>query len=363
VKIISLELEQRLRYIGISIHAFPSHVHEFTLDEPSLTRMISKCNDTGPDITPRIKHDADSPRVKHDVDSTAAILTIRAGHIAYDLERCYAVFSTTYGMLVKTVQQWYTDQQCEGISPVVHHALLTTLAWLKKPAFSPDLKLHELAAVCLSAMRPTEATWEKMVSTLRQYVAEGRMSTDESVAIVANGLTETLLSKLDDDFEPDSTSINEAIERVREALRLEHLKAAQLEIDRVRAEAQDQVGAALMREEAAQRARALAEESASAALGSAKVAKNKAEDFASGIARLAGAGVKWCIICLIFVGAVFSALKVSQSKHPIVWLLATGAFVFGTILTLFGSAWGTSATSIGARVESFVTEHLRRKLG
>jgi hypothetical protein len=354
VKIIALEVEQRLRRIGIAIHAFPTHVAEFTLDETALSRLLSKGNESGIGI---------EPRVKHDVDCAAAILTLRAGRVAFDLERCDVVFSTASGLLVKNVQQWYADQKCEGISPVVHHSFLTTLAWLKKPSYSPDLKLHELAAVCLSAIRPTEAAWEKMISTLRQYVAEGRMSTDESVAIVANGLTETLLSKLDDDFEPDSRSINEAIERVREALRLEHLKAAQLEIDRVRAETQDQVEAARLREEAASHAKVLAEESALAALESANAARGKADDFSGDVARLCGATTKWVIICLIFGGAILSGANISRSGHPIAWSLLTGVFGIGTILSLFGSAWGTSAVSIGARVESFVAKHLRRKLG
>ena len=240
VKVIALELEQRLRRIGIAIRDFPSHVPEHTLDEQSLTRLLSSYGGSSVE-----------PRVRHDVDCAAAILTLRLGHVAHDLERCDAVFSTTSGSVVKSVQEWYTSQQGQGISPFVHHAFLTTLAWLKKPAFSPDLKLHELAAVCLSAIRPTEAAWEKMLSTLRQYVAEGRMSDDESVAIVANGLTEALLSKLDDDFEPDSSSINEAIERVREELRREHAKAAEIEIERVREESQSQVRAALNREQAA----------------------------------------------------------------------------------------------------------------
>ena len=352
VRVIALELEQRLRFIAINIQPFPKHIAEHTLDEASLTRILSKTNGSGYGLEPRAKHDA---------DCAAAILTLRAGNVAYEIERCAAMFSTTSGLVVKNVQQWYSEQNGEGIPPVIHHALLTTLAWLKKPAFSPDLKLHELAAVCLSAMRPTEAAWSKMLSALRQYVAEGRMSDDESVAIVANGLTETLLSRFDDDFEPDSASISEAIERVREELRREHVIAAQAEVARVRSEAETQLHEAYKSEALAKAEALQAQNAATEARASASQAATEVDRLVGGIAHLIGGLVRMSTIAVLLTALAFAVISVPHAKHPVMHWIAAGTLGVATLLGFLGSAWGISAKSIGDLAEKWMSARLKRK--
>lgn len=353
VQIIALEIEQRLKRMAISIHEFPEHVPAYTLDEQALVQALSKSGESDEEIR---------PRVLHDVDCVAAVLTLRAGQVSYDLERTRALFSTTAGMIVKNVQQWYSDQRGKGLSPVVHHAYLTTLAWLKKPASSPNLKLHELAATCLSAIRPTDAVWDKMISTLRQYVEEGRMSDDESVAIVANGLTETLLSRLDDDFNPDSGSINETIERVRDELRREHLSAASAEIERVRTESEEKLEAARAREEAAKEEAIQAQQAAADARARANQALTATEGFISQVAHVAGRLVYWVIVVGLFIGAGLSMISVAHSKHPVLQSIITSALALGIILSFLGSAWGISAKSLGERIERWVAGLLRRRV-
>jgi hypothetical protein len=264
-------------------------------------------------------------------------------------------------MIVRNVQQWYTDQKGEGLSPVVHYAYLTTLAWLKKPAASPHLKLHELAATCVATMRPTDAVWERMISTLRQYVAEGRMSDDESVAIVANGLTETLLSELDDDFGPDSGSINEAIERVRENLRLEHINAAKGEIDQIRSESNEMLKDANLREEAARKDAELARQTALDAKTQAEQAKTAIEELIMRIASVVGGTVRYTIIAGLLAGAIFAAANTVHSKHPVFQWIITSAITSVSVLSFLGSAWGISAKSVGERVEAWTARGLRKK--
>jgi hypothetical protein len=351
VKVIALEIERRLRQMAINVYPFPEHVPLYTLGEEALTQALSKSDDRSAGV---------EPRVQHDVDCVAAILTLRAGRTSFDVERCWAVFSTTSGLLVRRVQDWYADQSGDGVSPAVHHAFLTTLAWLKKPAFSPDLKLHELAAVCISAMRPTEAAWEKMLTTLRQYVAEGRMSDDESVAIVANGLTQTLLSRIDDDFEPDSDSINEAIERVREQLRQEHIRAAEAEIAKVRAETEAQVEEARRAEVAARAQVVAAQKEAAEAHASASDAITSVDRLIRTIAHLSGMAVCWAIIIVLLAGLLFTAISVPHAKHLVYHWIAACVLALATALGFLGSAWGVSARSIGDRVEGWAAKRLRR---
>jgi hypothetical protein len=102
---------------------------------------------------------------------------------------------------------------------MVHHGALTNIAWLKKPAAAPNAKLHELAAICVAVMRPTRQTWMKVIETLRRLRDDGVITDDETAAIVASELTEPLLARLDDDFEPDADSIEQAIARVTDDYR------------------------------------------------------------------------------------------------------------------------------------------------
>lgn len=351
VKVMALEVEQNLKAMAINVFPYPKHIPAFTFDEQALSRILSSSNDSAEEIT---------PRVRHDVDCVAAILTTRAGQVSYDLERSRAVFSTTSGLVVKNVQSWYADQKGEGLSPVVHHAFLTTLAWLKKPAFSKSLKLQELAAICFSAMRPTGAAWEKMLGTLREYVADGRMSDDESVAIVASGLTETLLSQLDDNFSPDSGSINDAIERVRAELRREHMADANAEIERHRVKTEYLINAAKCREETAQEIAMNSQLAAAEAKADADRTKQLIDNRITRLAHTVGSAVTWFVVFALFAGTVMAGMGISPSKHQFLQLAIVASLGLATFWSFLGSAWGVSAKSLGAKVEELIASNLRR---
>ena len=81
------------------------------------------------------------------------------------------------------------------------------------------LKLHELIALCSAALQPTGKTWGQFKRHLRNLQASGAVSSDETVAILANQFTDVYLSRLEDHFtdeeDIDSDSLNEVIERVR----------------------------------------------------------------------------------------------------------------------------------------------------
>jgi predicted transcriptional regulator len=220
IKIISSTLEKRLEKAGVPIKEVPQHIPEFTLDEKTLGTAL--LNDKSRDI--------DQPRIRHDVDNVAAILTIRRDRNASTIERSVAIFSTSSGRVIKSVREWYEAEGGTGVPPIIHHQAITTLAWLKKPAAAPNVLLHELAATCVAVMRPTRATWEKMTAVLRRLRDQGIINDDETSAIVASELMEPVLASLDDETEPDSDSITEAIDRVRSQYRKEALGEARIAI-------------------------------------------------------------------------------------------------------------------------------------
>ena len=229
LRVISATLEGRVQDVGVKIRDVPPRQHRYTLGERELAAKL--LDDDQDDTT--------QPRIRHDVDCIAGVLTLRAGRTSTSVERAGAIFCTSSGRVIRSVQEWFSAEGQEGIPPIIHQEALTSIAWLKAPAAS-RLKVHELAAVCAAAMRPTTQTWAKFVDTLRGLRSEGTITDDETVAIVVSELTEPLLARLDDDGDPDSDSIGEVVARVLDGYRSEASHAA----DTVRSLAQAEVAMA-----------------------------------------------------------------------------------------------------------------------
>ena len=215
LRIISATLEGRVQDAGVRIRDLPPRHSRYTLGEQELA---TKLLDQG-------QEDTTQPRIRHDVDCIAGVLTLRAGRTSTAIERAGAIFCTSSGRVVRNVQSWFADEGQDGIPPIIHQEALTSIAWLKTPGTSP-LKIHELAAVCAAAMRPTSQTWTKFVDTLRRLRSEGSITDDETAAIVVSELTEPLLAHLDDDGDADADSVTEAVERIRDGYRNEASLAA-----------------------------------------------------------------------------------------------------------------------------------------
>jgi hypothetical protein len=226
INVISSTLEKRLDRVGVRIIKVPPHDPRFTLDEQALAEALK---DPG-------NPETDTPRIRHDVDCIAGVLTLRGAGTVTSIERSGAIFCSSGGRVVSNAQQWFSTQGEHGIPPIVHQTALTSIAWLKKPAAAPDIKLHELAAVCWAVMRPTRETWNKFVQCLRNLRTDGSITDDETAALVSSELTEPALARLDEEFEPDSDSIQEAVERVRERYRSEASVAAGEVVRQARAE-------------------------------------------------------------------------------------------------------------------------------
>jgi ABC-type multidrug transport system fused ATPase/permease subunit len=188
------------------------------------------------------------------------------------------------------------------------------------------------------------------------------MSDDESVAIVANGLTETLLSALDDDFDSDAHTINETIERVREELRREHLKAAELKITEIQTLSNTRVEEAKQREE---EARIIAVHANEEAAKAQEVIRKRHESTEIRIARwasIAGKVAQIFITAGLVAASIVSGFGISHSPHRILQLVITCALTLGTAVSFLGSAWGWSAKDIGIRVEKWASHIIRNTL-
>ncbi|MBX2990109.1 MAG: hypothetical protein KF749_02965 [Bacteroidetes bacterium] len=224
----SAMLRSHLRDLGFRIVPVPDHIDKFTLDEADLTR--------------RLKRPAESdtePRVVHDVDCVASVLTVRKGRHPQSYDSAKAVFVTTTGLLVKNVKEWFRGQGQIGVYPVIHSSALSSIAWLKKPTAIADLKLNELIALCSAALVPSQRTWDLFVKHLQNMRTENRINDDEMVAVIASELTENLLSQFDEDVEPDSTTLTEVVNRVKES----YASEAEAKIEKIRGEASQEIAA------------------------------------------------------------------------------------------------------------------------
>jgi len=132
---------------------------------------------------------------------------------------------------VKNIQAWYASQvNGQSIPPIIDHLALTNIAWLKNPTLGQKARESEFVALCYSLIRPEKKVWDRFIGHLDQLQKENRISSDESIAIVANSLTVPLLIReTSDEQGSDASSFNYVIERVKHDYRQEASEEINLE--------------------------------------------------------------------------------------------------------------------------------------
>jgi hypothetical protein len=200
-------IEYNLGAFAINIRELPSHNAGTTLDESDLAKRLTDSR-TG----------EGGQRVDHDVECIAGVLTLRAGRSSDALADVGPIFVSTSG-IVRPAEQWFRAQGGTGVPPMIHYLVLSNLAWLKRPSAAPTLKLHELVALCVAALRPTREAWQVFVRHLKKLESSGDLSSDEATAIVVSTLTDKILSETELDEESDAETLTEIVERLKATYR------------------------------------------------------------------------------------------------------------------------------------------------
>jgi hypothetical protein len=285
----------------------------------------------------------------------AAVLTLRKGRISSSVERSIAVFCSTSGGVITTIQQWYRDQGGQGVPPVVHQYALTSLAWLKRPAVVRGIKTYELAASCAAALRPTRETWAKFLDNLRRLRADRVISDDETVAIVASELIDPLLARLDDEMEPDADTIGEAIERVRGGYRAEAQTAAEEMIRRVQLSAEEAV-------RQAQSTAAISTQAAAVAQDRQARLEARARSQADRIASLVS-GFLYLVVAVILVASVVVQVPgVLDRAHGPWRILGIFVLIMALAVGTYSQIYGPSMREIRGRLHEALVNDLGRRL-
>lgn len=319
----SVSLETDLKNLGIRVHQIPSHEIPHTLDEADLTKRLMKENQTAVDH-----------RIEHDVDCAAAIVTLRKGRKADSWDDGIAVFMTTTGHVVQTVTEWYEASGEGGLPPIIHYVALSNYAWLKKPARATKLKLHQLVAVCVAAIRPSEEHWNSFKAHVVKLQAAGKLKADEAAAIMVSQMAETLLGEVpeDGDRNLDATTLDGIIDRVKAEYADEAHKRAekiQHELEKVQAEAET--------------ARKLELNLRGRAARMARILMNCAKVFAA---------------LLILAGII---LSVSGFTLLDSWVIGL-CFAPFVLLSVAGLIWGHNLLNLSSRGEAIINRRLRRLL-
>lgn len=352
-------LEEQLRSVNVTIREVPRHEREYTLDETSLQACL---------VDPR-NGDRETKRIHHDVDCIAGVLTLRRGSQSDALERARFVFATTSGRVVRSAQAWYRAQGQSDFPPIIHYRALTSIAWLKKPAAAPGVMVHELAALCAGAIRPSREVMDRTLAALRTMMAEGVISSDEAIAVAASALLEPLLAQLDDETDPDADTIADAIARVRRSYRDEAATVAAGEIQRTKDEAEKEKQLLQAAADKAAREREESQRDAEAARRAALEATKRssrvhaiASQRADVVAGWVSAIGFWGMAAIILIGALVGFTGVVERAPA--WLrLAVGAVtiaavVIGCWLSIRGGSLLSIKRAMGRRVRAWALAKL-----
>ena len=323
----ALLLKKNLQTLGIAIREFPKHIPDYTEDEPELARALQD---------PNRDEDQFDSRVWHDVQAIAAVLTLRAGAYPKRMATAGYIFASGSVSTVESALRWYHESHPGGIEPIVHFRSVTNAAWFLRPANASDVPMHELVAVCAGILQPSQEVWARFVRGLEALVESGELTDDESIVILANGLTQIEPGELESEGDDEADTVREIVERVRE---------------------EDQ--ARFRTRLAAERAKSTASERvASDALARENSIRSRTTALAERLAAI-GAGVIFSVISLVLlVGAILTL--------PVEWTDRTKSDIILNLACWVCVATFTVASLLGFFTRRFhvlnVYDHLRHLL-
>ena len=218
-------LRTKLTKMGVRTRRFPEHVVEHTENEKALANRLRDPKANG----------SDDARVWHDVEAVAAVMTMRAGLRTRQFQKTKFLFVSESSQTVSKVQEWYREIDSASLEPMVHFRSIANAAWILRPAAAPEQPMHQLVAVCMTMLRPSEAIWSKFVARLGELVASGELDDDESIAVLASEFTWDRLADAEPAEDLESDTVREIVERVREQQETE-LRAQLADVRRQRDE-------------------------------------------------------------------------------------------------------------------------------
>jgi hypothetical protein len=311
-----IKLPDAIRNLGLETVDTPTWTEQ--PDEIALDEAIEK----------QIHYTREKAREK-DVKSLAAVFRLRSGRRMGRFESAKAIFLTTNTTLARASSSFFRDVEGPGGIPIcLPVALMTRLAWVKKPMAAPDLPRHMVIASSYAALNPSDKLWRGYLDEISRRREKGDITDDEYHLLRSS--REARQALMDETFGDEEAftagTLDEVLAHAKEQIQAE----AKAETDAERAER-------LAAQEEARSSRALVE-------NLDRVHREEVEKHA----RIAGAIVGWGL-ALLLAAAVIVGLVATIPGVPLLEV---------TPLTWRIIIWICVAAFVGISLFAVVVRHI-----
>jgi hypothetical protein len=303
-------------------------------------------------IKSRMDYARDRAREK-DVKSLAAIARLRGVRRMEKFESAKAIFVTTNTSLARASSAFFRDVEgAAGIPICMPVAMMTRLAWVKKPMAAPDIPRNLVIASSYAAMNPPPPLWREYLGEIEKKRTEGEISNQDYHFLRSS--QEARRALMDTTFGDAAAFSAGTVEEV-----LAHAKAA------IQAEARAET-------ETERRQRLAAEEEARSERKRREGIERVHHERVERQGRRLGAVVGWFALALVGLVALvgilasipnFPLLSIkSHSWRVVVWACLGVAVVLGAIALYNGLTLRDLQRAIASRVERWWYRRGRRRL-
>jgi len=124
------------------------------------------------------------PALVRDVASVSAIMRLRKGRNAHEVENARALFVTSNSGLVRAAKVFLADDLGQNsVPPCITDISLTTLLWLKNPKFARELPRKRIIADMYAATQPSERLWRRYVEEIAKLEKQGHLTQDQYILL------------------------------------------------------------------------------------------------------------------------------------------------------------------------------------
>lgn len=335
-----IQIDETFRGLGIDVVDTP----DFTdpPNEAALDELIKK----------RMNYARDRAREK-DVKSLASVARVRGLRRMERFETAKAIFVTTNTSLARASSAFFRDiETTAGIPICMPVAMMTRLAWVKRPMSAPDIPRNLVIASSYAAMNPPPPLWREYLAEIEKKRSDGRISDDDYHFLRSS--QEARRALMDTTFGDEKAfsagTVEEVLAHAKEAIQAE--ARAETETERQdRIAAQEEARTERMRREGIER------------VHYERVKRNS---------RRFGSAVGWgTLVSLGLVAVVgilasipgFPLLSIdSRGWRVVVWACLATALVLGAIALYNGLTLRGLQQAISSRVEHWSYERGRRRL-
>ena len=323
-------LPDELADLGVRVHETPEYSEALSVDEERMQSVLQTS----------VRYRNENTRYR-DVQSLTAVYRIRRGRKKRQLEEAAAIFVTPNDNLVRASREFFNESPQGDLVPICAlDSELATVAWLKKPAISPDLPRKQLIADCYAASYPSDDLWTKYLDEIDRLESQDAFADEMYYALRYSVEARRLLMDITagETATVNPQTIGRVLDGVKATLTAEITVKLQAEIQ-MREETEEEL----------ERVRGQLANQEDPELVAGKAFAQLCRRRSDSVGRLVVRGLSWMLVALIVAATLTGALLKSSD-----WLAVLLSSVVGGSLSLL-AAWnvlhGTRRTSFAAALE------------